>query len=269
MPHSGVMVTSDTSGQLSRVEVIELGSGPPAVFVHGDVFGAEQTFAMQKPLAEHHRLRLVNRRGFGGSADVDGEDFEVDAGDVAEVLGDGAHLVGHSYGAVVSLLAAARRPQAVWSLAVVEPPAFGLTRGDPGTEEFIRHIRGIISSQPAPEEFLTRFVAAVGGDRARLPRPLPPPMVRAASVQLHGRWPWDAVIPLDVLSATTFPKLVISGGHSPMFDAVCDVLTERLPATRVVLPGAGHSAPQTGERFNQAITDFWARAEARRDASGR
>ena len=37
------------------------------------------------------------------------------------------------------------------------------------------------------------------------------------------------MIPLDELAAAPFPKLVISGGHNAAFDAVCDVLEERLP----------------------------------------
>ena len=42
------------------------------------------------------------------------------------------------------------------------------------------------------------------------------------------RSPVEAVIPLDELAAAPFPKLVISGGHSAAFDAVCDVLEARL-----------------------------------------
>jgi hypothetical protein len=53
------------------------------------------------------------------------------------------------------------------------------------------------------------------------------------------RYPWRAEIPLDALAATTFPKLAVSGGHSPGFEAVCDVLAERLGALRAVLPGEG------------------------------
>ena len=60
----------------------------------------------QRPLAERYRLLVMDRRGFGGSPDIDRSDYEVDAADVAELLGDGAHLVGHSYGGVVAMLAA-------------------------------------------------------------------------------------------------------------------------------------------------------------------
>ena len=100
---------------MAAVEILEHGTGAPVVMVHGDVSGAGATWETQLPLADDHHLLLVNRRGFGGSPDTEGEDFAVDAADVAEVL-DGvgpAHLVGHSYGGVVALLAAASRPEAV------------------------------------------------------------------------------------------------------------------------------------------------------------
>jgi hypothetical protein len=58
------------------------------------------------------------------------------------------------------------------------------------------------------------------------------------------RSPVEARIPLDELAAAPFPKLVVSGAHNAAFDAVCDVLEERLGAERAVLPGAGHSLPR-------------------------
>jgi pimeloyl-ACP methyl ester carboxylesterase len=242
---------------VGAIETIEKGSGPNVVLVHGDVFGADLTWHAQEPLASEFRLRMVNRRGFGNSADTDAEDFEVDARDVVALLEGGAHLVGHSYGGVVALLAAAQRPDDVRSLAVFEPPAFALTADDPQTAAFIGEVKAIIASEPTAEEFLPRFIAAVGGDASRLPDPLPPPFLKAASVQLHGRWPWEAQIPFDALRATSFPKLVISGGHSPLFDGVCDVLEARLPAQRVVLSGAGHSIPTLGEPVNEVLSRFW------------
>lgn len=239
------------------LETIEVGHGERVVFVHGDVFDAETTWTAQRPLADQYRLVLVNRRGFGNSPDVAGEDFDIDADDVVDVLGSGAHLVGHSYGAVVCLLAAARRPDLVRSLTVFEPPALGLVSQRPDVRQFRDTIEGILADRPSPEEFLPLFVAAVGGDPTRLPSPLPPPLVKAASVQLHGRWPWEAAVPIDSLRRTSFPKLVISGGHSEMFDAVCDVLESRLDARRDVIPGAGHSIPTLGEPVNAALLVFW------------
>ena len=49
---------------------------------------------------------------------------------------------------------------------------------------------------------------------------------------------------------------------SAAFDAVCDVLVERLGATRAVLPGAGHSVQRLGEPFNELLTAFVSAARA-------
>jgi pimeloyl-ACP methyl ester carboxylesterase len=221
------------------------------------VFDAEATWATQRPLSAEYRLVFVNRRGFGNSPDVEGEDFAVDADDVASVLEPSGHLVGHSYGGVVALLAAASRPEIVRSLAVFEPPAFGLVPERADVQEFQQTIKRIVANRPSPEEFLPRFIAAMGGDPNRLPKPLPPPLVKAASVQLHGRWPWDAEVPLTALAQASYPKLVVSGGHSAMFDAVCDLLESRLHARREIITGAGHSIPTLGEPVNAALKDLW------------
>src|SRR5215207_9318626 len=107
------------------------GEGEPAVFVHGSFGWGEETWQAQRPLADSsYRLLLVDRRGFGATPADGRPDFERDADDIAALLDEPSHLVGHSYGGVVSLLAAARRPDAIRSLAVIEPPALGLLRGD-------------------------------------------------------------------------------------------------------------------------------------------
>ena len=69
------------------------------------------------------------------------------------------------------------------------------------------------------------------------------------------RTPDEAEIPCDELAAAPFPKLVISGGHNAAFDAVCDALEARLPAKRVVVPGAGHSLPRA-PGYNDALVAF-------------
>jgi pimeloyl-ACP methyl ester carboxylesterase len=246
------------------MERIEWGEqGDRVLLVHGDVFDAPATFSEQRPLSTSYRLVLLNRRGFGNSPEVEAEDFAVDAGDVAEILREQpAHLVGHSYGGVVSLLAAAEAPDAVRSLTVFEPPAFGLVADDTEVQAFVAQVKALLAQDPEPEEFLPRFITAVGGDPSRLPQPVPPPLVRAARIQMRGRWPWDAVIPLDTLAAAPFPKLVVSGGHSRLFDVVCDVLETSLGARREVFPGAGHSVPRVGSPVNDALAEFWRSAGA-------
>jgi pimeloyl-ACP methyl ester carboxylesterase len=85
----------------------------------------------QKSLAGGYRLLVVDRRGYGSSPDIDRSDYDVDASDVIELLGEGAHLVGHSYGGVVAMFAAGRRPEAARSLALTEPAAFRIAVEDP------------------------------------------------------------------------------------------------------------------------------------------
>src|SRR5437867_4372721 len=97
-----------------------------------------ETWSNQLTLADSYRLLILDRGGYGDSPSGDG-DFERDAEDVAALLDD-AHVVGNSYGGVVALLATARRPEAVRSLTVIEPPALGLVRGRPEVEEFIERV---------------------------------------------------------------------------------------------------------------------------------
>ena len=113
------------------LDVAREGEGPPVLFVHGSVLGAEASWRRQLPLARDWTLLLANRPGFGASPPLERGDFELEAPLFAELLGEGAHLVGHSYGAVIALLAAAQRPEAVRSLTVSEPGALRLA----GSEE--------------------------------------------------------------------------------------------------------------------------------------
>ena len=73
---------------------------------------------------------------------------------------------------------------------------------------------------------------------------------------MEERPPWESELPLDALAAAPFPKLVISGRHSPVFERVCDVLAERIGAERGTASGRGHSIPVVGEPYNALLEDF-------------
>src|SRR5580765_938610 len=108
------------------------------VFVHGSVMGGRPTWSGQRELGDRFRLEIMERPGFPPNPPVDHVDFEEDAVLVADALDDGAHLVGHSYGGVIALLAAAARPHAVQSLTVIEPPATSVAAGNPAVDTFVR-----------------------------------------------------------------------------------------------------------------------------------
>jgi pimeloyl-ACP methyl ester carboxylesterase len=235
--------------------------GPRLLLVHGSVVNGEVTWTAQRPLAQRFELVVPNRRGFPPGPDVERVDFEDEAAWLEQFVAPGTHLVGHSYGGVISLLAAARLTGRLRSLTVIEPPAFAVAAGDPDVDRFVADaIRLWREGPPHPAEFLRAFLAAVGSS---LPQgELTAAMLQGARTLMIERGPWEAEIPLDALAETPFPKLVVSGAHSRAFDAVCDVLEERLDAGRVVLPGAGHSVQRLGEPFNRVLADFVERAEA-------
>jgi pimeloyl-ACP methyl ester carboxylesterase len=237
-----------------------MGSRPRLLLVHGSVVNAELTWNGQKPLAKRFEIVAPNRRGFPPGPEVERVDFEDEAVWLEPFLEPRTHLVGHSYGGVISLLAAARRPETIHSLTVIEPPAFGVARGVPAADEFMARIEEHRTLGPRdPAEFLRGFLSLVGSSIP--PGDLTPELLQGARTLMVERSPAEAVIPFDELARAPFPKLVVSGGHSQAFDAVCDVLEERLGAERAVLPGAGHSVQRLGEPFNELLTDFVLRSE--------
>src|SRR5256885_7498860 len=101
---------------------------PRLLLVHGSVVNGEVTWTAQRPLAERFELVVPNRRGFPPGPDVERVDFEEEAAWPEQFLAPGTHLVGHSYGGVISLLAAARRSEWLRSPTVVQPPAVTICR---------------------------------------------------------------------------------------------------------------------------------------------
>ena len=246
----------------AELDVLRVGSGPPVVLVHGSVVEARRTWRRQLVLAEHWSLCLPNRPGFGASPPLPRGDFEAEAPLVAELLGEGAHLVGHSYGAVIALFAAAARPEAVRSLVVSEPGCLALAAGDPAVDEVIAHGEELyrVRDELSPADFLRLFRSGVHSSHETPPE-LPEWLDRGARHVMAERPPWEADVPVAALAAAAFPKLVISGGHSAAFERMCDVLAEGIGAGREVIAGRGHTVPATGAAYNACVEGFLRAAE--------
>jgi RimJ/RimL family protein N-acetyltransferase/pimeloyl-ACP methyl ester carboxylesterase len=242
---------------LESMHVEILGSGPRLVLVHGSVGFGLRAWEAQWPLADRYTLVVPTRSGYPPNPPLAAIDFEEQAAEVAGLLEDGDHLVGHSYGGVVALLAAAAGPP-LRSLTVAEPPAFAVARGNDAVEAFLAVV---LDAPPDPQGYLETFLPAVGS-AVPIPDPLPEALEAGARAAIAERPPSEAEIPLVALRHRLVRKLVVSGAHHPAFDAVCDVLVRELDAERAVVPGAGHSIPRA-PGFNDVLLSFLARAAIR------
>jgi pimeloyl-ACP methyl ester carboxylesterase len=205
---------------------------------------------------EGFRFLAPDRRGFGASRAANGEDFLQDAEDIAELMGDGAHLVGHSYGGIGALVAAGLRPEATLSLALLEPGTFGFGRDHPAGRALVDAAREIWDSEVDDATWVVSFLKAVGSD----PDEFPPDFLEAAlplvPVLRNARPMWNPDLPLAEVAEATFPKLVVSGGHSEGFDAICDDVAAKIGAARAEAAGAGHEV-QFAPAVNDLLLAFW------------
>jgi pimeloyl-ACP methyl ester carboxylesterase len=245
------------------MSVVEVGVGPPVVLIHGGAVGGTDAWMTQLSLARRWRLVIPSRLNYGRSLASQREDFDQDARLIAELVGDGAHVVSHSYGSVGAMLAALERPDAVWSLTMIESGASGVARGRPAVDEFERDMQTLLATPPDDPDDLFRAVFAIIEPSAQYPSPLAPHLQDFAKRIATGiRWPWEAEIPFEALRATPFPKLIVSGGQRPVFEEISDALADRVSGERLVVPG-GHATQNVGTAFNELLEDFLNRARPR------
>ena len=127
------------------------------------------------------------------------EDFEVDAGDRADVLAEEQPISrGTLRAASLSLIGASAVSGSVNSLTMFEPAAFGLMADDPEVRPFIDSIQAVLTTDPSPDEVLRRSVALVGDDLSRFSIPLPESLVGAARVQMHSVFCWQIYLSCEL-----------------------------------------------------------------------
>ena len=256
---------------------VEFGVGDPAVFVHGSFGWGLDTFPEQRALADRFRVVLVDRAGFGDSPAGQVVGWPTDVDDLITVLGEynGAHLVGQSYGAVVSLLAAGRRPDLVRSLVVIEPPLYSIVAHEPAVQAVLAAERRLRegSHEMSTAEFVRAWGAGVMG---RDPEAIDewtagwtPKDWAAAEATRRERWPGNAPLRLPALARLSVPKVVVVGGWpADLFPGrqgagralrvVAEALAGATRARLVVFDRSAHN-PQLEEPdgFNELLRDTW------------
>jgi pimeloyl-ACP methyl ester carboxylesterase len=226
---------------LSPITVLREGTGPEVVLIHGGA-SPRTTWGALAPLAARWTLAFVHRRGYPPSppSPAAGHDFEIDARDIAPLLARRPHVVAHSYGALGALLAAQQAPARVRSLTVIEPPLGHLVSRDPEVAEFERIGEEVLTHGLDTEPQTLRTFLRIAGAQGIGPGPLPEEVARGVRRAHGSRFPREARPELDVLRHAHVPVLVVSGGHNPPIERLCDEVATRLSARRLVAPGAGH-----------------------------
>lgn len=261
---------------MSDLHIESLGDGPPVVLVHGSFGTGAGAFEAQRPLSEDFELLLVDRRGFGASPGADELGWKTDSEDLVALLEElgGAHLVGHSYGGVVCLLAAGARPDLVRSLVAIEPPVFEAAAGDPRADAVAQQSRAVAerAAELSSEDYVREWGATVGQSRfevAAWTEGFSEADWSAADSSRRERWAGDAPIPFEALAAAGFPKVLAHGGWNPeevghkakvgaAFSAVCEAIAERIGAELVAFSASTHN-PQREEAaaFNELLRSTW------------
>ncbi len=251
-----------------------VGEGERVVIIHGGVQGAmgggPATFSKQKVLAERgYGLEIADRPGFGRSPSRGVDDMEDSAVWIAEALGDGAHLIGHSWGGAAALAAAGRRPEAVRSLILVEAALQTLALTDPQVQanpveadKIFAMVDSFLAAE-TPVDYarlairgVGRTVGEVGSSQGELDEDTlrrwgcaalqnkmsPPPTLRQAATTVR-----DAGIPV----------LVISGSWSETIQAVGDVIARATGGKHVRMSSPNHYPQyENPEEFNNLIDEF-------------
>ncbi len=278
---------SDADAAKLPINVTRWGTkGPRVVLIHGGVQGrlggGPATFLSQQAWGgDGWRVELADRPGFGQSPSRGPDDMERDAVWIADMLGDDAHLVGHSWGGAEALLAAALRPEAVRSLVLVEPALAAIAEADPSLRDSpavkagaVMRARMLMAAQ-TPAEYGMMFAKMLGtaadnADEATASASLGADPAEAAAMGcalLQARMaPFDELQrAIETVMRAGVPVLIVTGGWNQGFDAAAEVLAKLTHGRHVVVRSPNHfvqlaNAPD----FNQEVGAFMREADRTR-----
>jgi pimeloyl-ACP methyl ester carboxylesterase len=263
----------------ARIDGIELeievrGAGEPVLLVHGNYLADAFAPLLREPaLADRYRLIRYRRVGHGGSSHRAGPvDIAQQAahgrGILRHVGAPRAHVVGHSYGGVIALQLALDAPEAVHSLALLEPALFEVPSAGPFLQA-LGPAFGMYAAGDAAGALDLLQRAWFGPEYRRVLAPaLPPGAFEQAvadadtffrvEVPAHQAWRFTR----EDAARITQPVLAVrSADGLPLFGEVSALLQDWLPQTEaLVLPNATHALQLQNPRgMAEGLVGFFAR----------
>ncbi len=256
----------------------EAGAGPGVVCLHANASTSGQWRGLMELLAPRFRVLAPDCYDCGKSPRWP-SDRVIRLGDEVALIepvlakaGAPLVLVGHSYGAVIALMAALANPRRVRALALYEPTLFALIDAEKPAPNEAEGIRGTVADaayaldagnpEAAAECFIDYWMGS--GSWQQTPAERKPAI--AASVRNIRRWAhalFTEPTPLAAFAALDVPVLYMVGKRSTASArGVARLLTAALPRVEVVeFEKLGHMGPVTHpEPVNQAIRQFLERS---------
>jgi len=270
----------------TSLHYIECGEGVPVVLVHGSLGDYRSWINQMQPLSQHYKVISYSRRyHYPNPWPNDASDFTVNvhAEDLAAFIKSldlgKVHLIGHSYGALTSLLVARDYPELIRSVTLGEPPVMPLlvssSHGESVFQNFIQN--AIFPSHSAfqngeIEEGVRLFANGVLGKGAygNIPTFGRISMLENArefvgtmnGLKNEGV-EFFPVFTCNDAKKITIPVLLLEGERSPeMFGLIHDRLEQCFPnVDRAFIPGTSHDLKiQVPPDFNEIVLSFLERS---------
>jgi pimeloyl-ACP methyl ester carboxylesterase len=246
------------------------GAGEPAVLIHGSVVADTYLPMFSEPSLSSFKLVRYRRRGFGSSTHpasmISIRDQATDCWALMRELNIArAHIAGHSYGGVIALQLALDRPEAVCSLALLEPALVGVV---PNAAEVMGEMAPVIATyekgdrRRALEEF---FLQIAGPDWLKSFDALPGGLEMALAdidnlfrveIPAMGQWQFTR----HDANRIHQPILAVLGGESaPVFHEIHKLVQSWFPqAIPVTIPRTNHMLQAVEPRaLAEVLAGFW------------
>ena len=262
--HSDLVRKEIVLPDATRIVYLEGGSGEPLVLVHG--FGADKDnfTRVARWLTPHYRVIVPDLVGFGESTHLADADYRYAAQAervraFAQALGlERVHLGGNSMGGGIAMSYAARHPQEVGSLWLVD--AAGIAEAPPGELAKIVGAGGRNPLLVTKESDFPELMKFAMSDPPWLPGPVMDVLARERMANqdlernVFRQIAADSVS--DAIRGLTTPTLIVWGADDRALSAgTVPVLQALLPnAQAIVMPGIGH-APMI-ERPRESAEDY-------------
>ena len=241
------------------------GQGAPLLLVHGGLCDHLAWYFVIPHLAQQFTVWTYDRRGHGESGNTLPHSVEREIEDIEALLGaigEPAHLLGHSAGAILAL-GVAERSEHLRSLILYEPPfIIDGARNRPAPELLAEMERLLAAADPdgALRIAMRETVAMTDAEIDALQRSQGWENLRGAATAIPYDWRiWDERFDPEPLRTIGTRTLVMMGSTSPAWiRASTQAVAAALPrAELVTLAGQGHSAMFTApELFVREVTNF-------------